>query len=56
MADLPYPMLALCLVHNRRRFTVVCKLHLSCVKNVMTRYSRVNFSGQGQLRSIIVLL
>ena len=34
----------------------VNSLHLPCVKNVMTRYSRVNFSGQGQLRSIIVLL
>ena len=37
-------------------FTVFCKLHLPCVKNVMRRYSRVNFRGQCQLRSIIVLL
>ena len=36
-------------------FTVVCKLHLSCVKNVMRHYNRVNCSGQGQFNSTIVL-
>ena len=36
-------------LYNRCRIYCNCKLHLSCVKNMMRRYSRVNFKGQGQL-------
>ena len=59
MADLPYSEIVPCIVHHcitDAVFTVFCKLHLPCVKNVMRRYFRVNFRGPGQLTSIIALL